>query len=244
VATPTTTHFDVIRRLLPRKVPLFVEKPLVADPAQLEPLRPEAARLFVMDKWRYHAGVLELARLVRAGALGPVESVHCTRRGWKTRPRDTSVLWYLGPHDLAIVQELLGEIPAPRAARLERGPDEMVVGCVALLGRSPWVHLGMSEAHPAHVREVRVCGREGMAVLPDSYSRFVERYPAPGLAAAAPPPERIPIAEDMPLRRELQAFVRYLQGGPPPKSGFGDAAAAIAALAEIERLADQARAEG
>jgi predicted dehydrogenase len=238
VATPTTTHYEMIRALLPRRIPLFVEKPLVSDPAQLSLLRADAERLFVMDKWRYHSGVRELARLVRTGELGRPESVHCTRWGWKSKPRDTNVLWYLAPHDLAIVLDLLGEIPNPVSARFQRSRDGTAVGCVALLGHSPWVELTMSEVYPSHIREVRVCGSEGTAVLPDSYSPFIVRYRWPaGFRPFAPDAERIPITEDLPLRRELEAFVAYLQGGAPPKSAFADAAAAITALVEIEKLA-------
>jgi predicted dehydrogenase len=238
VATTTTTHYEMIRALLPRRIPLFVEKPLVSDPGQLSLLRGETERLFVMDKWRYHSGVRELGRLVRAGELGRLESVRCTRWGWRSKPRDTNVLWYLGPHDLAIVLDLLGEIPTPVSARFQRSRNGTAVGCVALLGHSPWVELTMSEVSPSHTREVRVCGSEGMAVLPDSYSPFIVRYRWPAESGpSCPDAQRVPIAEDLPLRRELETFVAYLQGGAPPKSDFADAAAAINALVEIEKLA-------
>src|SRR5689334_13040946 len=58
IATPTSTHAAMIERLLSRGVPLFVEKPLTADPVAARDLaRRAGGRLFVMDKWRYHPGI-------------------------------------------------------------------------------------------------------------------------------------------------------------------------------------------
>src|SRR5712691_7004904 len=58
IATPTGTHEAVIERLLPYGAPLFVEKPLTADPVAARNLaRRVGGRLFVMDKWRYHPGI-------------------------------------------------------------------------------------------------------------------------------------------------------------------------------------------
>ncbi|MFN2492599.1 MAG: Gfo/Idh/MocA family protein [Pyrinomonadaceae bacterium] len=57
VATPTSTHAAVIESLLERNVPIFTEKPLTCDRESAFRLARKAPhRLFVMDKWRYHAG--------------------------------------------------------------------------------------------------------------------------------------------------------------------------------------------
>ena len=78
VATPTSTHAEVVEEALGLGAPVFVEKPLTAD---VDSARRVAAiapdRLFVMDKWRYHPGVRELARIAQSGELGPVVGIHC-----------------------------------------------------------------------------------------------------------------------------------------------------------------------
>lgn len=241
VATPTTTHAAVIASLAARDAPLFVEKPLVADPAELPALEPLADRLFVMDKWRYHAGVLALAALARSGRLGAIEAVHTTRWGFRSKRRDIDALWYLAPHDLAIVLEILGGIPEPRAARMQRDETGRIVGGVALLGDRPWVEIAFSEAREAHFREIRVHGRDAIAVLPDSYSPHLRLHARPSEVRADPPePELLPIDEGMPLLAELDAFVRHVEGGPPPKSSFRDARRAIEALDRIAKLGQRA----
>lgn len=82
VATPATTHAAVVEELLALGVPVFCEKPLTNDPIAAERLAALAPdRLFVMDKWRYHPGVLELAAIVRERRLGPVSGYARCRSG-------------------------------------------------------------------------------------------------------------------------------------------------------------------
>ena len=119
VATPTSTHAEVLEEVLALGVPVFCEKPLT-DNAEAAAWLTEHApdRLFVMDKWRYHPGVLELAAIGRDGRLGAVSGLRTVRVGWGNAHHDVDVVWVLAPHDLAIALEVLGEVP--RAIDQER----------------------------------------------------------------------------------------------------------------------------
>ena len=80
VATPTSTHAAVVEEALELGVPIYCEKPLCDDPAAAERLAESGAgRLFVMDKWRYHPGVQELAAIARDGRLGSVSGLRTVR---------------------------------------------------------------------------------------------------------------------------------------------------------------------
>lgn len=236
VATPTRAHFSAIQQLLPRSIPIFVEKPLVSSLQQAETLKPYADLLFVMDKWRYHAGILELARLVKGGAVGEVQSISCTRWGWRSYPLDVDAIWHLAPHDLAIMLEILGFLPEPKLARFEYHHG-MLSGGVILLGDQPWGEIRVSERRERHYREVRVHGSEAFAVLPESYSPSLELFRISSTVVEKPPEaEVIPLADDLPLLAELTAFIRYLDGGPTPKSNFADSFAIVNSLERIHEL--------
>lgn len=231
VATPATTHAGVAEALLPRGAPLFVEKPLTADPAsarRLAEVAPE--RLFVMDKWRYHAGVAQLAALVRDGTLGRALGLETTRTQWgHTQREDVDGLWTLAPHDLAIALEVLGEIPVPRAAVAERvggAPTHLV----ALLGGAPWMSLRVSVRAPERCRRVRLRTEGGVATLDDPGSAVV-------LEREGSRPERLPFEGELPLLAELRAFVAYLAGGPPPRSSAAEGARNVEVVAALRELA-------
>jgi predicted dehydrogenase len=237
VSTPTTTHASVVEELLPLGVPLYVEKPLTDDAASARRLAEAAPeRLFVMHKWRYHDGIRALAEIARSGELGPVTALHTTRVGWGNPHGDVDGVWMLAPHDLSIVLEILGSIPEPRAATAERSAG-VVTGLHALLGQDPPVAITVSIASPVRRREVRLVCRDGVAVLPDAYSDHVLVVRGELQRDVTRIEERRPISGELPLERELRAFVEHLKGGPPPLSSAADGAAEVAAIGRLRELA-------
>ena len=170
VATPTSTHAEVVEVALARGVPVFVEKPLCDDASRARRIAEgHPQQLFVMDKWRYHPGVQELARMLRAGHLGAPVGIVARRVAWGNHHLDVDPLWTYLPHDLAIVLEVFGYLPTPRVAAPEviRGA---LVGATVLLGDAPWVSLEVSTSAPGSRRELRLIGEEGCAVLDGGYA--------------------------------------------------------------------------
>jgi predicted dehydrogenase len=237
VVTPTTTHAEVVDELLGMEIPLFVEKPLTDDAASARRLAEAAPeRLFVMHKWRYHHGIELMARIAREGRLGGVVGLRTTRLGWGNPHGDVDGVWMLAPHDISIVLEVLGEIPEPASAVVERA-DSLVTGMVGTLGRAPWATIEVSIAHPVRRREVRLVCEEGVAVLPDAYSDRVLVARGELQRQVSKQEEEHRISGELPLLRELRAFVEHVQGGPPPRSSAAEGAAEVAAIARLRELA-------
>ena len=231
VATPTATHADVVAEALELGVPVFVEKPLTADVASARRLAAAAPdRLFVMDKWRYHPGVRELARIAQSGELGPVVGIHSRRVTLGHRYSDVNTVWIHAPHDLAIALEILGQIPEPRHAVPELVDGELA-GLTAILGESPWVVIEVSALAPGHRRELRLVCEQGVAQLDGGYAEDVVIARAGKIEEGAA--ERRSAAGELPLLAELRAFVEHLQGGPPPKSSAADAVVIVESVAAM-----------
>ena len=237
VVTPTATHAEVIERLLDRPIPVFCEKPLTADLPAAERLAARAAdRLFVMDKWRYHPGVEALGAIARSGELGPVVGLRTTRVGWTHSQPDVDSAWHLVPHDLSIALEVLGRIPEPRAAVAEREGTQ-IVGLLGILGTAPWVAFEASSRRARSFREVRLFCAGGAATLSDSYSDHLSIRRAAPASGGPPEPERRAISTELPLLRELRAFVEHVKGGPPPKSNAADGLEIVRAIDRLRALA-------
>jgi predicted dehydrogenase len=235
VATPTATHADVVAEALELGVPVFVEKPLTADVASARRLAAAAPdRLFVMDKWRYHPGVRELARIAQSGELGPVVGIHSRRVTLGHRYSDVNTVWIHAPHDLAIALEVLGRVPEPRHAVAELVDGE-IAGLTATLGESPWVVIEVSTLAPAHRRELRLVCEQGVAQLDGGYAEEVVIGRAGKIQEDAV--DRRPVTGELPLLAELRAFVDHLRGGPPPQSSAADAVAIVESVAGMIALA-------
>jgi len=244
VATPTTTHADVIEALLPRGKPIYCEKPLCDDADRARRLA-EAGRdrLFVMDKWRYHLGVLALADIARSGELGPVVGLRTIRVDFGHSHPDTDGIWTWLPHDLSIAREIFGRVLAPVAAVADRAGGE-IMGLTAMLtardsaGGGPWHVAEVGGRSPERRRTVTLLCRDGIAILQDGYADHLAIFANPPRGTETKPQmTRRPLKVEMPLLAELSAFIGFLNGGPPPKSPAEEAAETVATIVELRRLA-------
>jgi len=232
VVTPIATHASVLREALALGVPTFVEKPLcddVRDAEELAALAP--GQLFVMDKWRYHPGIAALARIAATEALGQVHGLRTVRVQPDNRHVEDAI-WVLVPHELAIALEILGEIPRPRAASGQWDGDRLLTLHALLDADRGWHSCEVSERAPAVQRRIELHCDAGRAVLCDGWDEHVLVHRRGGAER-----ERIEAPGELPLLAELGAFLRFVEGGQPPKSSVAEGAAAVKTIAELRALA-------
>jgi predicted dehydrogenase len=240
VATPTSTHATMIEKLLAAGKPIFVEKPLtesVADARRLVALAGE--RLFVMDKWRYHPGVEKLRDIARSGDLGDIRTVRMSRLGWGTSHPDVDPVWTLLPHDLSIAHEILGQLPPVQSA-FATVPGRPECDLLARLGDGqggPEVIAEIATSQPHMQRSVVVIGDKGAAQLAESYADRILVTRGGARSSLVREPEAIPVGMDMPLRREVEAFLKHLQGGPPPRASAAEGLLIVERIAEVRAKA-------
>ena len=238
VATPAVTHARIVTALLPRAVPILVEKPFTTNLAEAECLASDGGdRLFVGHTWRYHPGVQLLGEIARSGEIGPIVGLHSTRTNWTSPRTDVDSIWNLAPHDLTLAIEILGSIPMPRAAVAEVHKGR-AVGMTALLGDEPWLVFDISNRYRDKRREVRVHGRDGVAVMADPESGRIDITRGD---SSSPPSEAISdvreFSSQAALTRELIAFLGFIDGGPPPKSSAGEGVDVVRCVVRLRELA-------
>ncbi|WP_269932734.1 Gfo/Idh/MocA family protein [Aminobacter sp. HY435] len=238
VATPSDNHGAVLLGLLPRNIPLFVEKPLTSDLATAQLLaRTAPDRIFVMDKWRYHSGIERIAQYARSGEIGDVLGLRLYRLGWSMTHNEVDPIWNLLPHDLSICLHVLGNIP-PVDVAFADGLGPASSGLVALLGRTagPRVVIETSAHHPVNRRSVILACTSGTVTLNGSLDdHLILRQGTPDKLDA--PEIKVPFQNDMPLKAELAVFLRHLRGGPPPMSSVAEGALIVERVCEIRRKA-------
>jgi len=236
IATPTSTHAEVVERALGLGVPVFVEKPMcddVADAARLASLAP--ARLFVMDKWRYHPGVELLRDVARFGRLGRMRGLRTIRVGWGRGHADVDSVWTLLPHDLSIALEILGAVPEPRDAVGHLDESGLVVLHALLDLGGVWHAAEVADSSPETNRRVEVHCEGGTAVLAGGWDEHVTLLVSPG--NGQPVEERLSAKGELPLLAELRAFVDHLRGGPAPRSSAAEGLSIVETIAALRSKA-------
>jgi predicted dehydrogenase len=234
VATPASTHAEVIESVLGRDVPVFVEKPLTDDPEsarRISRLAPE--RVFVMHIWMYHPGIEKLAEIARTRTLGEVNMLYTARTNWTSPRTDVDIVWTALPHDITIARSILGKVPEPLSSVAE-SIDGVTVGMVCMLGGPPYCVFNVSARFQDKRREVRLHCTGGVAVLPCGESSFIEIARGRKLE---PDVERLKISTESALQRELRACMAYLEGGPAPRSGVAEGVWVVEQVARLRVLA-------
>ena len=240
VATSTSSHQEMIRRVHERGTPIFCEKPLTASRESAEALKNLCGpQIFVMDKWRYNAPVLELARIARTGEFGPVIGLDLVRESDSIGHDDVDVEWALLPHDIAISREVFGTYPS-----LQHAIGSVIDGRIATVsahlshsdaGRATWIRMTSSSVAPARLRRITMICERAVVQLAQGTDEFLTIYPSTyerdidtAISTRACPGESSLIAE-------LRAFVDYTKGGVPPKSNIDDAVSNVTLIEQIRK---------
>jgi predicted dehydrogenase len=120
IATPVAMHAPLTAAALRAGKHVLVEKPLAMSEREAEELVRLADRwnriLMVDHTFIYSTPVAKIKELVDAGELGEIYYLDSVRINLGVFQNDVNVIWDLAPHDLSIVEYLLGRLPRSVAA--------------------------------------------------------------------------------------------------------------------------------
>lgn len=115
IATPVSTHYPLAMQCLDSGKDVLVEKPLAGSVREAQLLTDRAAKLgrvlMVDHTYLFNNGVRRMKELVESGDLGELHYVDSVRINLGLFQNDVNVIWDLAPHDLSIVEYLLGTPP-------------------------------------------------------------------------------------------------------------------------------------
>jgi predicted dehydrogenase len=183
IATPVSTHFDLVSKALCAGKHVFVEKPLAASSADALALVALAERrglvLMAGHTFLYSPPVNLVRRLIASGELGELYFISSSRVNLGLHQSDVSVAWDLGPHDFSILRYWMDELPA-RVSALSRAcviPELPDVAFINLEFRSGTIaHVELSWLAPSKLRRTAVVGSEKMVVYDDTSNEQVRIY--------------------------------------------------------------------
>lgn len=112
IATPVSTHFPLASRCLQAGLHVMVEKPLTATAHEAQALvdiADRAGRVLMVDHtYLFNPAVRMVRQIIDRGELGDLYYVDSVRINLGLFQRDVNVIWDLAPHDLSIVDHILG----------------------------------------------------------------------------------------------------------------------------------------
>lgn len=173
VVTPVWTHFELAKAALENGKHVFIEKPMTTTSAQAEELIELAARknlrIMVDHTFLFTGAVQKIQQLVRDGTLGPIFYYDSTRINLGMFQHDINVLWDLAPHDLSIMDHLLGSKPEGIVATGQKhfnGHEDVAYVTVYFPDRLI-AHINVNWLSPVKVRTTLIGGEKRMLVWND-----------------------------------------------------------------------------
>lgn len=120
IATPVGTHAPMAIAALRAGKHVLVEKPLassVRDAEAMVAAAKEAERVLMVDHTFIYSGpVRKIKEIVDSGDLGDIYYVDSVRINLGLFQHDVNVVWDLAPHDLSIMDYLIGRLPKSLSA--------------------------------------------------------------------------------------------------------------------------------
>lgn len=228
VATPASTHVPVAERILRRRKPLLVEKPLALSAAQARHLRDLArengVNLMVGHVMLFHPVIRTIRDLVGQGKIGKLQYLYSNRLNLGTVRTEENILWSFAPHDISIFQFLIGSFPEEIVSRGGNFLQPHIHDTTMTILTYPnniVGHIFQSWLHPFKEHRLIVIGSKGMFSYEDASARKEILFYEKGIdwIHGEPikhdgPTEVIPHEEQMPLTEELRYFIDHLDGTP------------------------------
>jgi predicted dehydrogenase len=197
VATPLSTHAEIVRAALVAGKDVLAEKPLASTSVECRELTELAAAhgrlLMTGHVFLFNAGILKLKAVLDYGELGDLYYFHVTRTNLGPVRQDTNAVGDLASHDVAILNFLLGAAPThvcgTGMSYLQPGREDVAFVTLFYPGNRI-ANLHISWLDPLKVRRITAVGSKKMAVWDDVaqqgpvtvYSRHVVCEPVdPGM---------------------------------------------------------------
>jgi predicted dehydrogenase len=173
VATPVWTHYELAKAALLNGKHVFVEKPFTANTAQAEELielaEQKNLKLMVDHTFLFTGAVRKIRELIEGDVLGQLYYYDSTRVNLGLFQHDVNVVWDLAPHDLAIMDYLIGSKPEAIVATGQNHVNgvEDVAYITVYFPSKVIAHVNVNWLSPVKIRTTLVGGEKKMLVWND-----------------------------------------------------------------------------
>lgn len=174
IATPVFTHYELAKKTLMEGKSVFVEKPFTYTVAEGEELVELAEKrnlkIMVDHTFLYTDAVRRIKLLIEDNVLGDLYYFDSVRVNLGLFQHDVNVVWDLAPHDISIMDYLIGERPqavvATGAEHFGRGLEDIAY-LTFYYPRNMIGHISVNWLSPVKVRTTLIGGQRKMLVWND-----------------------------------------------------------------------------
>lgn len=175
IATPVSSHHKIAKAALLAGKHCFIEKPMTASSAEAEELieiaEQKGLTLFVDHTFIYTGAVRKIKEIITSGRLGEIYYFDSVRVNLGLFQHDVNVIWDLAPHDLSIMDYLLGKpavaVSAVGSCHVGNGLED--IAYLTLEFENDLIaHFHVNWLAPMKIRKTLIGGTRSMIVYDDT----------------------------------------------------------------------------
>jgi len=243
IATPSHTHYKLVKKALEAGKHVYVEKPIATHSREAKELNELADQkglvLMVGHLLLYHPVVARLKSLISEGALGEIKYLQSDRLNVNFFRNDRSVLWDLTPHDLSMAAYVLGKNPLNvQSAVGSSVNNDGIVDIIHIdinFEDDVLVHLSDSWIHPVKRVVLMVRGTLATAVFDDTLNEdklvLYDNFSQEKRIVEVPD-----YLEIEPLKLECRHFISCIENKIKPRSDGLNGYEVVKILEEAEKI--------
>lgn len=240
IATPASTHFDLIEWAIALGYHVLAEKPLTLDPTECATLTQAAqnrgVQLFIDHTYLFHPAITAGHEVIQSGALGDFHYGYATRSHIGPVRTDVDALWDLAIHDIAIFNHWLGMTPIAAQAMgktwLQPGLRDLVWATLTY-PQGVMVQIHLCWANPDKQRRLALVGSTGTLIFDElqphpltlqrgQVGHSTANFPPLGLAT-----EAIAVDHGEPLGMVCDRFLASIHSQTPVPGATGATATTL-----------------
>ena len=223
IATPAPTHKDITKRMLRKGINVLVEKPAFMNMSECNEIGPYTAnaKLMAGHILLYNEHFEFLKQTVVDKEILHIEH---RRLAWGRMQEDINPILHYAPHDIAILDKLLGVIPDEihsTGIHITRQPQPDFVTCNLKYGKVT-VQIQMGWYYHEKVRDVTVITDKGTLVWNDAEnkSKWISQTIENGRQIQHMDQNKTFTESISPLQRQITAFADYCEKDKLPDSNM------------------------
>ncbi len=254
IATPASTHVELAIQAFAAGKHALIEKPLATSLEGAHRVA-EAARAsnrigMVGHLMVFHPAVRRIRSLLHSGSLGAPYYLHTTRVNLGRLRSDETALWCFGPHDLSMIDHILGQHPTVVSATGQAVLQPDIEDVVFVTLRFPsglMASLHLSWLHPRKERRLTLVCSQKMVDFDDQapaklricdkgYDRPPEFTHFAEFLTIRDGDVHMPqLSMEEPLRAELRHFLDCIHTGERPETDLASGVRITAILEAAQR---------
>lgn len=174
IVTPVFTHFEIAKKALEAGKSIFVEKPFTYTVAEAEQLvnlaEKKKLKIMVDHTFLYTGAVRKIRQLIDDGTLGDLYYFDSMRVNLGLFQHDVNVVWDLAPHDISIMDYVIGKKPqavvATGAGHFGRDLEDIAY-LTFYYPKNIIAHINVNWISPVKVRTTLIGGEKKMLLWND-----------------------------------------------------------------------------